>query len=249
MTTIFYVFLLACSVFLSGCRRSSQPSKEEAPAKSVEKIPEKKACHMIKIENLTVKEKTLTLDYQVSDPFLHDIWFCEDIDTKGKYDVETRIDAKTLWIKLRLNLESNAFICPPAIGKYRRLLPGESHSGRIVLNLPIRNASPVYVFGENRKEHNQVFLNRVVFEVGYFEGELINMISEAIEKFKRETPNEDLQKLKIEPLIVEEIKDGQLLKFLYVTYTWAGPSMEKSSKVVITDVDIPCSVAVDDKKR
>jgi len=201
---------------------------------------------MIKIGNLTVAEKTLTLDYQVSNPFEYVIWVCEDIDIYTRYDVETRIDAETVRIKLLSNLETNL---APEIGplaKYRRLSPEESHSGKILLNLPIRNASPVYDFGERRKKHKQVVLHHAIFEVGYFEGKLIDRISRTLENFKRGRPSEELQNTQFEPRIEEEIEDGQSRKFLYFSNIWPGKSKEKSSKIVITDVDIPCSVVLDD---
>lgn len=234
MTKIFYVFLLFCFVLLSGCRQRSQPSEKEAP--------EKKVCQMIKIENLTVTEKALTLDYQVSNPFEDDIWVCEDIDIYSRHDVETRIDAETVWIKLRSNLETNILREIAALAKYRLLSPGESHSGQILLNLPIRNASHVYDFDERRKEHKQIVLNRLVFEVGYFEGELVNRISEAQEKSKCGMSSEELQNTQFVPRIKEEIQDGQSHKFLYCENYWPVLSKEKSAKVVVTDDDIPCSV-------
>ena len=138
MTTIFCVILLACSVLWSGCRN------------------EEKESRMIKIEKLALTEKTLTLDFQVSNPFTYEIWICEDIDVRGKYEVETRIDAGTVWIRLRGYLESNVTMYVPVVCKYRRLLPGEPYLGRILLNLPIRNASPVYEFGEDHKRRKQI---------------------------------------------------------------------------------------------
>jgi len=226
------VILLACSVLLNGCRQRSHPSK---------------ACHMIKVQNIEVTEKTLTLDYQVSNPFKYDIWVCEDIDTRRKYDVETRIDVEMVWIKLLSNLETNISLEIGTLAKYRRLFPGESHSEKIILNLPIRNASPVYNFHEDHKKHKQVVLHRAVFEVGYFEGKLINTISDDLEKFKRGRPAEELKNTQFEPLVKEEIEDGQSRKFLYFTNIWLGISKEKSAKVIITDVNIPCSVVVDDQ--
>jgi hypothetical protein len=226
MTTIIYIFLLVSSVFLSGCRQRSQPSEEKAP--------EKKACLMLEIENLAVTEKALTLDYRVSNHFGYGIWVCEDIDVDYEYHVETRIDAETVWIKLRFNLESNVMPYEAVLAKYRLLLPGESYSGRILLDLPIRNASPVYDFNEDRKKHEQIVLQRAVFEVGYFRGDSIygSIL---------------IQDNQIEPRIEEEIEDGQSRKFLYFTELWPGISEEKSAKVDITDVNIPCSVVVDDK--
>lgn len=238
MTTIFCVILLTCSVLLSGCRRA--PDSEEG--------------RMLEIENLTVTEKALTLDYRVSNPFEQDIWVCEDIDVNGEYDVETRIDAETVWIKLRFNLARNVHRDPPAIAKYLRLLPGESHSGRILLNLPIRNASPVYSFSdERRKEHEQIVLHRAVFEVGYFGGEFGEFFDVAAEIFKEKGIKRNIQViggrklLLTQPLIVEEILDGQPREVVYVDDLWSSIKLEESAKVVCTDVDIPCSVAVDDK--
>jgi len=236
MSIVICVFLLACSVLFIGCHEESQLPEGMAP--------EKEACRMIKIDNLTVTEESLTLDYHVSNPFAYDIWVCEDVDVKSKYDVETRIDGGTVWIRLRFHLESNIFRSPVPMAKYLPLARGELRSRRILLNLPVRNASPVYIFDEDHKERKQVILHRAVFEVGYFEGEFMDRVSEGIEKIKRAM---DPGKATIEPLIVEEIQDGQKYQILYPTYLWSGLSREKSAKVVVTDVDIPCSVVVDDE--
>jgi hypothetical protein len=229
MAKNFCVILLTCSLFLAGCRRNSQPD-------------EQKASKMIKIENLTVTEKALILDYQVSNPFEDDIWVCEDVDTYGKDDVEIRIDIETVRIKLRSNLETNILREIAALAKYRLLSPGQSHSGKILLNLPIRNASPVYDFHEDRKKHRQIVLKRAVFEIGYFEGKYISRISEVLEKFKSGKSSYELQNTQFDPRIEEEIEDGQSYQFLYCTNLWPGPNDEKTAKIVITDNDITCSV-------
>jgi len=217
-----------------------------------EKAPEKGPCLMLDIESLTVTEKALTLDYRVSNRFLDDIRVCQDIDVYGRDHVETRIDAETVWIKLRFDLSRNTFQSPPAIAKYLRLAPGESHSGRIVLDLPIKNASPVYHFGEDRKEHEQIVLHHAVFEVGYF-GTKYNKFFDIVSKRQKATGIKPKTKgellgagLPIQPAIVEEIQDGQPREVVYVDM-WPSSNREDFAKVVCTDVDIPCSVVVDDK--
>jgi hypothetical protein len=246
---IIYIFLLAYSVFLIGCR----PSRPDSQL-SREKVPEEGQCLMLDIENLTVTEKALTLDYEVSNPFTHDIRICQDIDTEGKYDVETRIDAETVWIKLRFNLARNFHRDPPAIAKYLRLPRGEPHSGRIILNLPIRNASPVYDFEERRKKRKQIVLHRAVFEVGYFGGEFGEFFDVASEILKEKGIKRNIQViggrklLLTQPLIVEEIQDSQPREVVYVDDLWSSIKLEKSARVVVTDVDIPCSVVDDDKE-
>ena len=229
------LFLLACSVFFSGCRWGKQADID----KTTEKVP----YPLIQIENLTVTEKALTLDYQVSNPLAYDIWVCEDIDIYGRYDVETRIDAETVWIKLCFNLECNVYLLQAVYAKYRRLSPGESHSERILLNLPVRNASPVYEFHENRKKHKQVVLHRAVFELGYLEGDLENVLLESIYKGKRDPTNEQLH---YEWLMLGYIQNARSRNTIYLPDYWPGLSMEKSAEVVVTDVNIPCSVAIDE---
>ena len=273
MNTVARVLLLACSISFAGCRKDGQLSREQAPdteppsiietedLATTEKAPEKGELRdsqllkeapregtpgIIKVENLTVEEKTLALDYQVTNPFPYDIWICEDIDTKGRYDVETRIDRETVLIKLKFKLNCNIFRDPPAIGQYLCLPPGDSHWGRVVLELPIRNASPVCEFHERGKSRTQVVLQRAVLEIGYFDGAFVDKVAEGIEKRKRDPA---LRKTLIQPRIVEEEEDGRSRRFLRPRHTWPGILREKSAEVIITDVNIPCSVVVDDKKR
>ncbi len=201
-------------------------------------------CGMLHIKNFTVTEKALTLDYQVSNPFAYDIWICEDIDIDGRYNVETRVNAETVRIKLRFNLECNILLEEGVIAKYHRLSPGESHSGKILLNLPIANASPVYDFGDFGKKHKQIVVHRAVFEVGYFERDLLNILSERIEKGKRDPTNVNFYS---EALMLEEIQQAHSHNTVYLPHLWSGQRKEKSVRAVVTDVDIPCSVVVDDK--
>ncbi len=232
-----YVFLVACSIFLSACRPRNPAYEEEAS--------KERGKRMIRIENVAVAEKTLTLNYQVSNPFKYDIWVCEDVDIYGNYDVETRITPGTLHIRLCFHLECNLVFEMGVFAKYRRLLPGESHSGKILLNLPIRNASPVYRFDEDRTKYKQVLLQRAVFEVGYMEGRDINAALEMVKRIKRDIP--DANNIVNMPKVRDEIADGQSHTFAYVPHIWPGLSREISAKVVITDVAIPCSVVIDEK--
>jgi len=195
---------------------------------------------MIHIDNFTMTDKTLTLDYKVSNPFEYDIWVCEDIDINGEYDVETRISPGTLNIKLCFNLECNVYLYNLVFAKYRLLKPGESHSGKILLSLPVRNASPVYAFTENRTEFRRTILNRAVFEVGYLKGEVIDRFLEIMRQVRLNYPS--AKKAVNRPEIKEEIIGGQSRKFALVPHVWQdGLDKEKSAKVVITNIEIPCS--------
>lgn len=230
MNAIFLAILLTCSVMLSGCSRRNRPSGE--------KVPEKIGELMLRIENATVDENILTLDYKVSNRFEFDIWVCQDIDIYGGFDVETRITPGALQIKLCFDLECNLIFYRSVFAKYRLLKPGESNSGTILLSLPVRNASPVYDFNEDRTKYRRTVLNRVVFEVGYINGEDINKALEFAKRDKQNIPSGNI--LVGAPEMREEIIDGQLCKFAIVPQVWEGLVKEKSVKVVVTEVEVPC---------
>lgn len=230
ITSICLTASLICYVILGGCSRRAQPPEEE----TAESIGQR----MIHIDNFTVTDKALTLDYKVSNPFEYDIWVCEDIDINGGYDVETRISPGTLNIKLCFNLECNVYLYNWVYAKYRLLKPGESHSGKILLDLPVKNASPVYRFAKDRTELRRSTLNRAVFEVGYLKGEVIDKFLEIVRLIRRDDPS--AKKSVDWPEIKEEIIDGQSRKFAIVPHIWQEIDKEKSAKVVIADVEIPC---------
>jgi len=244
MTTVLYVFLLVCCVFFSGCSGARQIQEDQTP--------KKEAGTMIQIQNFTVTEEALTFDYKVTNPFNDDIRVCQDTSFFGRPHVVTRIDNETVRIKLRFNLERDiASRSPPPIAKYLRLAPGESYSDRILLNLPIRNASPVNSFlREDFMKHKQIILHRVIFEVGYFGSELNQFFDAEHDQIKSGGP--DMGKfyimggfhyLKTDPLILDEMQDGRLREFVYTGADWS--ELEASVEVVIADVNVPCSIAVD----
>ena len=256
MNNIIYTFLLACSVFLGGCCCTRHIPEDLTR--------EKKPAEMIQIQNLTLTDKTLTLTYRVSNPFEDGIWVCYDTWVHGEQDVQstsTRIDGETVWIKLRFNLESlGALTNPPAVAKYVRLPPGESCSGRILRNLPIKD-----YLREGRAEHKEhkeiehkeIVLHRVVFEIGYIGtfGPKWNALLDSWAEKMKEGSIESKPRvfgpyryyiLPVDPLITEETLDGQLREVMYLHYK-SFVKKEESAKVLITDVAIPCSVVVDDK--
>lgn len=275
MNTILYILFLVCSVLMSGCSNTKQaedlPMKNE-PLKKVpevviqEKEPDERIAEvvvkengqlsMIQIQNFEVTEETLTFDYQVTNTFTYDIRVCQDTSFFGYPHVVTRIDEETVRIKLRCHLERDQGLRnPPPITKYLRLTPGESYSDKILLGLPIKNASPINRFREEYdrngepKERKQIVLHRVIFEVGYLGGELNQSFKR--EKIKDIEPDKGFtimgpfHYLKKIPLVVDEMQDGRLREFVYM-YTGTPIGIERSVQVVITDVNIPCSVVVNE---
>ena len=276
MNTTFYTFLLACSVFLGGCCRTRQAEdlarEKEAPSQISEavaqekepsrKIPEvvareKEPSPMIQIQNLSIVLFELTLEYRLSNPFKDDIWICYDTSVYDKQQIQhaaTRIDGETVRIQLRSNIERiPGFVNPYSVAKYICLKSGESCSGKIVRNLPAKDY--VREWRESRKEHKEIDLHRVVFEVGYFGtkwNKFIDSWSEKIKKTSIESkPRMDgpYFYIPISPLIIEETMDGQLREMIYLEEIDPFRRNEESAEVVVTNVSIPCSVVVDDKSE
>jgi outer membrane lipoprotein-sorting protein len=200
--------------------------------------PEAGTSNMVSIANVRVSQENLVFDYRIKNGFPHDIWVCEDIDIYGGFDVATRIKQETLFIKLSFNLPCNVLLLQGVEAKYSRLPPDVTHKGKISLELPIENASPVYHFDEpDRKK--VVELHHAVFEVGYFAEDLLKMISDDIKKGKEDPNDEDAYCMM---LILEEIEKKNSSDVAYIPHLWVRKTNEKVSKVDIMDVSIPCYV-------
>ena len=273
MNTIFYTFLLSCSVFLGGCCRhrhigdmaqEKEPPKEiqevvttgKEPTRHIPEVPitEKEPPQMIQIQNLSLTDKTLTLDYQLSNPFDEEIWVCYDTGVYGKQDVQHAymdIDGETVLIKLRCNFEHfTGFENPPSVAKYVRLQPGESCTGRIIRDLPIKN----YIGLEPRKEKKKISSHRAILEAGYFEPKWNKFFDSIAERFKKKgiKPKPRIlgsyYYLDEGPIVTEETLDGQLREVMYLNDTFTPwIKNEVSSKILIINVAIPCFVVVDNK--
>jgi hypothetical protein len=262
--TILFILLLVYSVFLGNCSHTKQTedlaiekkqSKGTQEVVIVEKEPleqiqeaitrEKEQPLIIQIQRLSVTDETITLNYRLSNPNKEDIWVCYDIGVYGKQEVQgaaMRIDGETVRIQLRCNIERfPGFQDPIPVAKYVRLQPGESCTGKIVRDSPI-------------KEHKVIFLHHAIFEVGYFSpkwNKFFDSLSKESKKEKIKPKPKVIGQyyhLPDNPLITEEILDSQLCEVMYLHElftTWI--SNEEFAEVVVNDITIPCSIVVDDK--
>jgi len=249
MSNALVLFMLVCSMLFSGCGRSGRGPQVTAM--------DKESPVMITIDNFEVTDKTLTIDYRITNNFDEGIWVCYDLcvhGEQGTQDTATRIEDKTAHIKLCFNLgPSGGFENPQGVAKYIRLLPGETCSGRIVEDLPTRDYSREW--RAERKEHRDIMLHRAVFEVGYigaFGPKWDKLLSSWAKKMKEgliESKPRILGPfylLPVSPLITNETLDGQLREVMYLQEPSSIMNKEKSTEVLITNVDIPCSVVVDE---
>lgn len=172
--------LFACA--LCGASAGSYGGSVRAGAET-----EPQACQLT-VEDIDIARGKLRLVYLVRNGSPYDIWICEDTihdnkrrrskGTGGKSvkpkeitdpkNAETRIVDGTLTIRLRNRLECNRTICIPFDERYRRLAPGETYSGEIVCDLPVRNWSPVYSWRPVFSPRVPIRAKRVTLEIGYY---------------------------------------------------------------------------------
>lgn len=237
------IFILMCSVFFLGCGVESQISKE--------KVPEKELSQMVDIQDHSLTDKTLTLDYQVTNIFNDDIWVLLEKNRSGFPYAITRIDEDWIWIKQRYCHE----IVEPidwanrlGRGEYLRLAPGESYSGKILPDLPIKDG--FRELKDNRKELKKVVAHRIILEVGYFGPQYSKMFRATAERFGIKG-NLDIALshpyIPADFFLAETTRDGQSCEIAFMWKRWPFLRLEESAKDFRTNVDIPCSIVVDDE--
>jgi len=206
------------TLIANGCSRQVESST----------ITVEKPYPMLRIESFALSDSDARFAYHVDNSFDHDIWVCEDMDGRGGNDVmqnaETAVEGKTLWIRLRFNLQSSLLTYFPIYARYRRLGPGESCSGTIALSLPVESTSPIRKFYGRRVA---LSADRVILEVGYLTGDLPTMLLETRAKTSRR-PTDDPN-------------------LAFVPFGWGGLGAEKVAEATLSDVAIPCVARIETK--
>ena len=243
MRVFWRIALVACVAIVGGC--PSDEKETGATLAQTRAVPrhdhevdrrfQKESGQLLEVERFALTEENLTLDYRVTNTFPRDIWVCTSLDgfkPEGEAFFERRIIDQTLRISCRGNLEHNAFIVGEGHAIYRRLAPGQSRSGSILLDLPIRPISPVHFdFNDLFVPEKSVILNQVVLEIGYFSEDLAALMSESSER--------GWQLLNPGPAVLEmQRNDPNIALAPYRSSWWDGLVMEQSARVVIPDVRV-----------
>jgi hypothetical protein len=220
---IFVLSILAWSLCLvNGCEpKPNHHSDRQIETRALPLSP------VIRIEDLTVTEKDLRLTYHVENPSDGEMWVCEDVFPRypddHRQDVRTRIIGDTLWIKLCYRHGRGVFPEWGACARYDRMAAGGSRSGTISLELPVADASPVEHFYGPRIP---VVAHCIVFEVGYFEGDLFaRLVSPVTNEL---------------PLMLQPLQRHYDANTVFVPYFWPGLDEERVVDTSIPNVDVPC---------
>ena len=135
------------------------------------------------INNLEIDEEILKINFGLQNNSEDDIWilFQSDQMPHASYnaDVFMMEDNHTLMIRRRLDLRTSV-LGPPFDGKYVRLGPKKNQTESIVTRLPVH---PISGFERNSRQGKGLeYADRLVIELGYYQGGMPDMIFKAIEK-------------------------------------------------------------------
>lgn len=145
---------------------------------------EKTDTPTIIVTKMNLSDKVLKLSYEIRNDTKLDLWIYEG---PGKYNISADAfmdeDNQTLLIRSRLDLPAPERAETPSFdGGYVRLPSGEVLSESVSFPIPVR---PRYVFFGERQERGLEFATRLAIEIGYYTGDLPEIIRDTLKEAKK----------------------------------------------------------------
>lgn len=171
----FTIMVLSLSLFLAP--RTQAQLKAQSGA-------QKTSIPTIVVTKLDLGDKTLKLSYEIRNDTKLDLWIYEG---PGKYNISADAfmdeDNQTLLIRSRLDIPAPERIETPSFdGGYVRLPSGEVLYESVSFPIPVR---PRYGFVGERQERGLEFATRLSIEIGYYSGDLPEIIRRKIVEDKK----------------------------------------------------------------
>ncbi len=205
----------------------------------------------IVVTGLETNDYILMLRYEINNDSEQEVWICEDIAVfQDEFDFETYLaeDGHTLLIRRRLDVrEVGSSLYAPPHGRYVRLSPGQIRTESLFLPLPVY---PRRVFRWGAKPNGTVNAKRIAIEIGYYAGDMPNMIFSMLEEAEKST-NKRPVSYPIYPTNIKEWFGGRWLfneisewlrdRDEEIVIPWTGGIRmgEKVSQIVIDGQRIP----------
>ncbi|MBC8470933.1 MAG: hypothetical protein H8D56_15785 [Planctomycetes bacterium] len=143
------------------------------------KADDKANTPKITITKLEVNDKNLKLDYEIRNNSGQDIWILLGFGiTDASVDVFMDKDERTLLMRRRFDVPFSIG-GDIASGRYVVMRNGETQIESISLVLPVH---PKYEFASNQKIQGLEYATRLAFEIGYYMGDLPEMVRRIIEE-------------------------------------------------------------------
>ena len=137
---------------------------------------------MIKILRVEISKTNLSFDYIVENKFPYEIWICDDFNIYGSSNPVTKVEKDAILVSKRLRLPINVLLEEEVVARYFRLASGKTHTGRITMELPIDNYSPLFSEDDNSGKTVIGECNHAILEIGYFSENLQSKLSDRIRR-------------------------------------------------------------------
>jgi len=210
----------------------------------------------IVIHGFEVSDSALELRYQIRNDSAHDVWVCEDLKVGSPWDFDAYFveETRTLMIRRRQDVPSDAEWYIPPEARYVRLVPGQLRTERLSLALPAHFRRVLWD-GPAVKE-GRARATRLVLEIGFYCGDLpslIHNVLEEAEEFAGEITEDNLLTLKdyFEGVLLKAYIGGLSYFFdelnkdcvdrgeLLVSYPFQMLKGERVLRITVDSVDVP----------
>lgn len=152
-----YISLVFCVLLISAPGYTEEPSME--------------------IVNLKVLKKQLVISFIIHNNTDLPLWFCQDVDNKGKQDYVIEVDR----IKKIARIKFTSVVVPPHVlleepiwGEYTKIEPKAHLNKTVKLALPLTATNR---FSEEKLTGKKsiAYIEKLILEVGYYDNKIVNL--------------------------------------------------------------------------
>jgi hypothetical protein len=193
--------------------------------------------------DLRVTADTLELKYEIRNSSKHDIWACESASIGGSgFETYLAEDGQTLMVRRRFDVRSKVVWAALPLGRYGRLGPGKDRKETLFLTLPVHWDT---IFGGGGATEHPISADRLVLEIGFYEGDLFQMVLDVFGKSqaelwkRRPVPGIDTYVFPGLPFIVENEGLRDRNEQILISYMGENPKGGQSLQLVIDDQQVP----------
>jgi hypothetical protein len=143
----------------------------------------KEGAPTITVTMLDINDKTLNLSWEIKNDSAQDAWILMGLrKSDASCSAFMDKDDQTLLIRRRLDVPANAKLAsfPTCNGRYVRVRAGQTLSESVSLEIPVYREYGLEIVP--RKAQGLEYAKRLTIEIGYYNGDLADMIHRILEK-------------------------------------------------------------------
>lgn len=138
----------------------------------------------IKVTTSEVGDALLRLSYEMRNASEYEVWVCSDVGYNNPVDCETvcSVEHQLVTLRRRLNVPANVVFSRRPMALYTRLLPGEIRRESWSVDLPLQDCGVFRRHESDQATGNVTYIPRLAIEIGYYAGNLPELIHNRIEE-------------------------------------------------------------------